>query len=216
MTILNQHCKLFRYFQEPELRAQQTEQVFPLDILRWDGALFTCPAFYFINQHSSGLKPDEWACFPPASVSHRRPQQLTRCPLAMRAVAYWVWCIVGEKSAVKPSRHKCQPMDSLIMLDSTWESSLHWAESEAPVAARRLAALGRDRIWKCFMSERGLTGAHGGRLMSPVFRVWHEKWNFDRRDEKPFTCRGESAFAGLTAAGEGCRVTTCEEGDTEK
>lgn len=59
---------------------------------------------------------------------------------------------------------------------------------------------GQDRSGKCFMSETRLTEAHRRRLMSPVFNVWR-KWNFDRRDEKPFTCQVESAFAGLTAAG---------------
>lgn len=66
---------------------------------------------------------------------------------------------------------------------------------------QRASSLLGHRIRKCLMSETRLMGAHCGRLMSPVFKVWR-KWNFDRRDGKLFTCRVESAFAGLTAAGK--------------
>lgn len=133
------------------------------------------------------------------SVSRCCPEQLTPCPLVMRPVAYGVWRLVWEKSSVKSSRHNCQPMDSLIMLDFTREEEQLPSSQGARHLWKRASSLRGDRIRKCFMSETRLTGAHCRRLMSPAFKVWR-KWNFDRMDGKPFTCRVESAFAGLTAA----------------
>lgn len=152
-------------------------------------------------------------CFP-HSVSHCCPERLTPCPHVMRAVAYGVWRLVGEKSSVKSPRHNCQPMDPLITLDSTRESGFHSAEVRDTSGSVPVLCAGIG-IRKCFMSQTRLTGARCRRWMSPVFKVWW-KWKFDRRDGKPFYVSGRKCICWADSGREGCWATMCKEGDTEK
>lgn len=97
------------------------------------------------------------------SVLHCCPEQLTPCPLVMCAVAYGVWCLVWEKSAVFPSQLSANGFINHAWLNTGQQLPFSWGLRHL---WQRASSLLWDRIRKCFMSETRLTGAHCGRLMS--------------------------------------------------